>query len=527
MIPRSSIREFLERPRADYSRWIRMSQQEIRRKLRALPGRPPIWKKLRLEQKICLLAGVKTGRFAFFLDTGIGKTLLSVALIRYFKRYGLGRRYLVLVPNRANVTEWELEILKHSPNTPYCLLKGSNACKLKLLFEEDATIYVTTYAGFARMMAKFGPAPKRRKNKKPMLRKDPKLVKAVAARIDGMFLDESVRVQNHRSLSFKVCRALAPKMKQFFILCATPFNRDPSPLWAQMMLVDGGETFGKTIGLFRAAFFKEKENYFSGFKDWVFDRKREKEVVSLLANRSIRVKADESSLPTVIRIRKEINLGASARELYKAAKARLQESRGSIQEIKNYFILMRQISSGFVGYEDDEFGIRAQTELEPNRKLEMLVSMVEEIAPQHKIVVFCDYTFSGSMICRELEALKIGHGRIYGGTKDPSVIRKRFDSDPKMRVLVLQNSCGGFGLNLQVAKWAIFFESPVSAMMRQQTERRVERQGSKHKKVFIADLVVDGTFDDRILEFHRQGKDLMDALIRGKVKLPSKLAKER
>jgi SNF2 family DNA or RNA helicase len=71
------------------------------------------------------------------------------------------------------------------------------------------------------------------------------------------------------------------------------------------------------------------------------------------------------------------------------------------------------------------------------------------------------------------------------------------------------------GLNVQVAQYGIYYESPVSAMIRKQSERRIERQYSEHSRVFLMDLVVAGTVDERILAFHKEGKELLKSIIDG------------
>jgi SNF2 family DNA or RNA helicase len=514
MFPKKVVDAFLGRDLPDYNDLLRLTPEELRERMRRLPVRPPIWKALRHEQRACLIAGAELGSFAFFLDTGVGKTLLSIALARYFKKLNRSEKFLVLVPNKINLVEWELEIEKHSPGTRYKLLDGSSTGNLDTLLNDPATFYITTYASLYHM----GCVPVDDGTGKTKLKMHNGKLGQMCGRLTGVFADESILAQNSNSLIFKVLRRLTKGIVDchFFVLCGTPLNRDPQSFWSQMFLVDHGETLGKSLGLFRAAFFKERKNRFSGFPEWFFDKKKEGLFRKVLGNRSIALKADQSTLPKVVPIQKRVSLPVSAEAFYKEQKKLLVQAQGNYQETKSAFLRMRQISSGFVGYHDDDEGVRAQLEFDTNPKLDQLLSLVDEIQDRHKFVIFCEFVFSGSMICRELDKRKIGHGRIYGKTKDPSEVRKCFDTDPNMRGLVIQNSCGGFGLNLQVASWAIYYESPVSAVMRKQTQRRVERQGSKHGKVFIVDLLMNGTYDDAILHFHAEGGDLLKSLVYGR-----------
>lgn len=515
MIPKKVLREFLNRQLPNHNELLDLSPAQLRARMRKLPQRPPIWKKLRHEQRACLIAGAEHGSFAFFLDTGVGKSLTAISLIRYFRKLDPTKRFLVLVPNEVNIGEWELEIQKHSPKTRYCLLMGSTQEKTRRLNEEKAAVYIGTYAGVYWMAAT---KVKDAKKKRNVLKMNRSKLRKLLKHFDGVIADESYIAQGRKSAYFKVCRQMSNACEHFFVMCATPINRDPTALWTQMFLVDRGETLGKNLGMFRHAFFRQEENPFTGFPQWVFDKRKKKYLHKLLGNRSITVEASASSLPECVLIQKRAELPQSSQALYKNERKRLLEARGDYQKSENAFIRLRQLSSGFIGYKDDQLGTRAKVELHPNPKLEMLKSLVAEVSGNHKLVIFCDFVFSGDMICRELKKLGIGHGRIYGGTKNPIAERKRFDTDDTMRCLVLQNSCGGFGLNLQIARWGVYFESPVSALMRKQTQRRVERQGTNHDKVFIVDLIINGTSDDAILNFHRDGKDLFDAVIRGKDK---------
>lgn len=516
VIPSRAVRAFLKRPRRDLRRYKKLSNREVDGLRDKLKYRPPIWKKLHKHQKVCLYLGLRAKRFAFFMDTGTGKTLLSIALARHLQR-SAGKRFLVLVPAKINVTEWLREAKKHCPNLEVSRLSGPSAKKWEQLESSKAAVTVTTYAGLVRMVCNMKEVQRRGKEPQQKLVPASRLVNKVARVFDGLILDESTEASGHHSLQFRICRALSKKLEYFYILTGTPFGRDPTPLWAQLFLVDHGETLGQTLGLFRAAFFNTTENYWGGFEH-KFKKKEWPKLHRLLANRSIRYEVDAADLPEVVRIQKLVRLPQDVQAYYDKAKDQLIAAHGNYREMKNMFLRMRQISSGFLGYLDDEQGIRAEYEFTPNPKLDLLLSIIQSIRPDRKVVVFHDFTFSGSMICRELEKLGIGFARVYGKTEDPDAERERFENDPNCRVIVLNSAVGAFGLNLQFARYLIFYESPVRLITRKQAERRVERQGSHHERVFIYDLLVRGTVDQQIREYHRQGTELFEAIVNGTVR---------
>lgn len=511
MLPKRAVKAFLNRPRDDCRSYKKLSSQELERRKLALPVVPPIWKKLRRPQRVCFLIGAEYKRFAFWLDLGVGKTMLSIALARYFKKANVAKHFLVLVPNNINRFEWLDEVKKHSPGTVSQILVGSSQSKWNTLNTGDALFTIGTYAGIVRMVSKIVVT----KKGKHRLKLDRKLIKTMTNQFDGVILDESTSVGKKSSLQFRACRFIAKNAEVIIALSGMPFGRDPTPLWSQMYLIDKGASLGESLGLFRSAFFTTSENHWGG-QEHTFSSKKKGLLHRFLAHRSIRYEANQADLPKVTSIVKEIRLARDAQESYNQARENIIAAHGNYQEMKNAFLRMRQISSGFLGYYDDEKGAKAQYTFAQNPKLEMLLSILQSVG--HKAVVFHEYIYSGAVISRELTRLGIKHARIWGGTKDAKAELTQFKNDPDCVVFLVNNSAGSYGLNLQVARYVIYYESPVSPMIRKQTERRVERQGSEHDVVFRYDLIVKGTVDQQILDYHREGKSLFDAIINGEAK---------
>jgi hypothetical protein len=329
---------------------------------------------------------------------------------------------------------------------------------------------------------------------------------------EGVVVHNSIHAKNKAKLPYRVCRKMAQSCSVFFALTATPFGRDPTDLWGQMYFIDFGHSLGDTLGLFRKAFFKERVNFWGRF-EYSPDKAKEPLMHRALAHSSIRFEADEADLPGLVPVMKKLTLPHEAEAYYQKAQEALRTA-GNFREMKNSFMRMRQISSGFIGFKDDDTGQKASYVFEENPKLEALLSVLESISGEHKAIVFHDFIYSGQRISDELTKMNIEHVRLYGGTKDVRAARDRFNKDSKCRVLLLQNSFGE-GLNLQVARYLLFYESPVSCIMRKQCERRAHRQHSKFKTVFMYDFLVKDTMDVRIREFHTEGRDLFQAIING------------
>ena len=515
MLLKSAVTKFEQRAREDVRVLKELSERELEVEVAELPVQPPLWRKLRRDQRVCLLLGARRKRFAYHCDTGFGKTMLSLALIRYFQRAGLNSRVLVLVPRLGNKSEWKRLVRKHAPRLTACILEGSSRDKWRQLQDTPADLFLETYAGFTRMVCRLVATPRRKTHQ---LAPQPALITRVGRLIDGLILDESHHVSNHAALPYRICRQLNGHVNTLFELTGTPFGRDPSLLWAQLHLIDGGYTLGETLGLYRATFFNTRINFWGGYEH-TFLRRKQPMLNRFLAHSSIRFEVDEFDLPQCVQQQRVVNLPAEAASYYQAARASMLAKGSSYREIKNAFVRMRQISSGFVGFIDDDSGERASFEFPDNPKLDALLTLLEGINPEHKVIVFHEFNWSGERISRELTALKIPHLHLYGKTgKGVDAMLKAFDHDRKQRVLLLSNQLA-IGLNLQAAKYGIYFELPVPVIIRTQATARFVRPGSAHKRVFLIDLVVRKTVDELILRFHAEGKDLMKAILNGKFKL--------
>lgn len=508
MLDQRAIDAYLARPFADWSIYKKLNDQ----RLTALADKrgidPILWRKLRRHQRIMLLICLRARRFALWADTGTGKTITMLAMAAHLARTKQLKPILVLVPRKANKAEWQLEIEKHAPSLSFCVLPSRLEDKWRLIEAGGADITIETYSGLYQLACEKVPTKKGKNKLKPSKRCVDKLIAAFGI----LILDESHNAKTHDKLPFRICRKLAVSAEMVFTLSGTPHGRDPTDLWGQMMIVDGGETLGETLGLFRSVFFAQRKGFF-GFK-YDFLKHKTKLLHSVLNNRSIRFEADEADLPKLLPIIKKANLPDDAHLHYQRAREKMMAA-GNYSEIRNAWLRLRQISSGFVGFHDDEAGKSAEFEFEENPKLDLLLSLLEGI--HDKSIVFYEYTWSGLRIARELKKLGIGALHMYGGCKDQAGTRRRFADDPNVRVLILQNSFGE-GLNLQAAKYGIFYESPVSPITRKQCVRRFERQQSAHRKVIQYDLVCRDTVDERILAMLAEGQDLLRAIIDGKGK---------
>jgi hypothetical protein len=290
MISPRAIEEYLARP-TDNFHWLKnLPDHELDEMLAAIRPLPQFnAEPLNRAQKVGFIIGVAFPYWMFHLEMGTGKTRLTLELLRWRMQAGKAKTALILANADTVVSGWEDEILKWDINIPYTLLLGSSREKWHRLENLGHGIAVATHTGFSTMVSKLAPS---RNGGKQHYQPLGEHINYMKQKFDSFVIDESTRVGNHQSLSFKVCRAAMADAQVRYALAGRLFGRDLMPVWSQIYLVDRGESFGSTLGMFREVFFKSKRAYFGGM-DYTFNPHREEQFQKFLSHRSIYFSVDE------------------------------------------------------------------------------------------------------------------------------------------------------------------------------------------------------------------------------------------
>ncbi len=513
MIPPSAVKKFVDARRDDH-RWLKkLTHVEMDKLLAEFDPRPRYWEDLKLHQKVGLYLGIKYHSFAFWFDMGTGKTLTALELLQYWWDAGYIRRALVFVTSDKAFPTWERQMKQYKLSVPFVSLDAPTSDgKWDILDRFKDGIIFLHYPGTVAQVSE----RVRSKGKKQKFVLSPEKLDKLLRGVDALVLDESTKCSSHRSLTYELCLAAAKQAPFRYALAGMPFGRDPSLLWPQMNLIDKGASLGPTLGLFREAFFTKKQNYWGGpySFDYTFKSSMRGKLSDMLQHRSLTYTANECiDLPAVLPLLEEVRLPRENLEYYEQVVRELVQSSGNLRAVKNAFLRMRQISSGFLGLKDDETGDRAEMDFAENPKLDRLMELIDELPSDRKAVIFYEYTHSGRRIVDALHELQHRPIWLWSGTKEPGKDLERFMSSPECRLAVVNNKVGAYSLDgLQVANYEFHFESAVSVIDRTQAERRIIRQGQT-RKCFIYDLVARDTADAKILRFHKEGEDLFKALL--------------
>ena len=141
---------------------------------------------------------------------------------------------------------------------------------------------------------------------------------------------------------------------------------------------------------------------------------------------------------------------------------------------------------------------------DPSGKVEKCMMLLDKILSSgEKCVIFSKYLRMQDILEREIHKIKefkdIKIDRIIGDTSAAkrAAILKEYNSKADHRVLLLSDS-GEAGLNLSTTKYMIEFELADSAAKQTQRHGRIQRADSKHKNVFVYQLITQDSYDDTI-----------------------------
>jgi len=510
-IAKKALADFLNRELDDFSFLKQWTREALWEELRSLPVRPRITSPYKHwhHQLVGLLLFCLFDGFLLFMNMGTGKTRIMLEGFAYRRREGTASRALIVALNDVNVYALEDDAAIHTPQFKVATLTtGSSVKNWELLESSDAHVFLISYPALRAMLT--GTVKRKGRNAQ---KADERLVKKLCKIIDWAAYDEIHKVKNHKAVTFMCCKYISKHTAFHYGSTGTAFGLNPEDLWAEFLLCDKGESLGTTLGLFRSAYFNEKENYWGG-KEYTFDRRHKKEFQQAIRNRSIYYGDNEigdmpKRRPQKILLRPEKALAKHYNDALEALQAAARND-----ELDNNWTRLRMICSGFISYKDEDTD-RIQIELPNNPKVPALEAFLEEVPLGCKGIIVHEFVYSGLIIERTLKELGLPYLYLNGRCKDKRAAYQKFRKDKKHRFLVMNWRSGGTGGNYQVAPYMHFYETPVSPIERKQTEYRIRRRDSKHPRVYYRDPVILGSVEEDILASLKAGRNLYKELMKG------------
>ena len=172
---------------------------------------------------------------------------------------------------------------------------------------------------------------------------------------------------------------------------------------------------------------------------------------------------------------------------------------------------LMEIVSGYAKLDDDSVH-----KIKNTPRMEALKELLEQITPNHKVLIWAVFKENYGQIRKVCDALKLKYVEVHGDipNKDKYSAVDAFNSDPDCRVLIGHPGSGGIGINLTAASYSIWFSRSFSLSFDLQAEARNHRGGSEiHEKITRIDLVTPGTIDELVLEKLANKEELGEQLL--------------
>lgn len=416
-------------------------------------------------------------------DMGLGKTLQTIAHIVKEREEGRLDNPVLIVAPTSLVGNWKREIEKFAPGTIVVVHHGSRR-QLGVRNIPGADIVITTYGLLVRDTDIFETQP-----------------------FYLIALDEAQTIKNARSQAHKACK----KVNADFRLClsGTPIENNLDELWALFDFAMPG-LLGDAAR-FRSAF------RFPIERDGNADR------LETLRNRVrpyiLRRLKDEvaSELPPKTEMVRGIELKDEQRDLYEsiriAAHAQVRKAvkkkglAASTIDILSALMKLRQACC-----DPRLVRVTAAKDIQGSAKFNALFEMMLPMLEQgRRVLIFSQFTSMLALIGTELERQCVSYVSITGNTTNREEKVDIFQAG-LAKVFLISLKAGGTGLNLTRADTVIHYDPWWNPAAQAQATDRAYRIGQK-RPVFVYNLIVTGSVEERMVNLQRRKKALADGLL--------------
>ncbi len=420
-------------------------------------------------------------------DMGLGKTLQTISHLATEKAEGrMDLPTLVIAPTSL-MGNWAREVRKFAPHISVVEYHGAQRASV---YEDicGADVVLTSYPILIRDEEKLAQQP-----------------------WHYVILDEAHAIKNRKSRVHQSVRAMDSRHR--LCLTGTPVENHLGELWSLFDFLNPGLLGSEAR--FRSWYRIPIEKY--------GDEER------LLALRDIvapyilrRVKSDVAKeLPPKTRLLRPVDLTGKQRELYEAirvaAHAKVRQTirkkglAGSTVPILDALMKLRQLCC-----DPRLVKMDAARFVKQSAKFEATMELVDQqLADGHRILIFSQFTSMLKLLSEGLAEKRLPHLILTGNTKDRQGLCDQFESG-QADVFLISLKAGGTGLNLVSADTVIHYDPWWNPQAQEQATDRAYRIGQK-KPVFVYDMFVAGSVEERMLQLQQRKRKLADAILHGEL----------
>lgn len=441
-------------------------------------------------QAVCNKLAKAKRRYAYFLDTGTGKTIASLSIIQNSIDSN-STKWLIICPKSIIKTAWLADCEQFFPNINMLPLKAGMT---KKEIKEYANKFVTDGNTINKVEELFqyvdcvvtNPEQFKKYYKTNSFKE-----------FDGLIVDESTMIKNVKAQITKFVYDFSKTCSRCYILSGKPAPNTPLDYFNQIKVVDP-YVFGLSYTRFRDNFFYQAD-YF-GY-DWRMQEDKKELFSSLLDLCSIFVsKSDCLDLPPKTYQRREVELSSDTMAHYKSMEKEqlvcLQDRDIPASNKLASLMKLRQISSGFIIDTEEQ----VITSLD-NAKVNELEKVLEELGDE-KAIIWINFKEEARVIEEMMQKKGYTYVTAYQGTKDVDDSINKFKSN-EAQFIIAHPKTLKYGVTFTGSSmkknctYAIYYSLSYSFEDYYQSHDRIYRKGQADPCTFIFLLSKD-TIDNNL-----------------------------
>lgn len=438
-------------------------------------------------QAYCIDRVIKQPKIGLFLDMGLGKTIITLQAIYELKynRFAV-QKVLIIAPKKVAEATWQREAQKWDGVgiLRISTVLGSLSKRVKAL-NTPADIYIINRDNVTWLVDYY-------KNDWPF---------------DMVVADESSSFKNHAAKRFKSLAHMYNHIKRMVLLTGTPTPKGLIDLWAQIYLLDRGQSLGRTYTSFRDHFFIPDQRSQTVIYSYKPKDTAENDVLRAISHLCVSMKSEDYlTLPPVIEDIVPVQLSPKAQRDYNEMETRmvleLVESGEEITAVSAAALStkLQQLANGAV-YDE----LRNVHEIH-DCKIEAFKELIEQLSGKPALV-FYNFKHDLDRLKKSLAKSRLVVKDLKGATEE------REWNEGKIDVLLAHPASTAYGLNLQDGgNHVIWFGLNWSLELYQQANKRLHRQGQK-EKVIIHHLISIGTRDEDMMEALNRKADAQEYVL--------------
>lgn len=497
------------------------------------------------------------GSLLLALDTGLGKTATAIAIAEDLLERGLVRSVLIVVPSNLKY-QWAKSISKFTdipsrtvkvkrkpitiPTEEYCAVIDGDPARRQRIYEM-ARVSRPEYVivGYDTLISDHD-----------------QYISGLGATF--VVLDEASMIKTPAAERTQAIKEYTGRLPFRLALTATPIENAPEDVFSIMQWVD--RTVLGRFDLFDKSYIRRDSNgTVMGYRNldvlWerlsgaMFRRKRtDPDVRDFMPDVEHRVWEVDTSPEILFAYR------AMCRDLieaYETAPRRLSEfslaahygagpgknDRGNMGKVMGIHTCMEMLLDfppmilySAEKYQDEsvqggseyaakliEGGFNPGTETPKLDYIKAKVSKILKLDPEAKVILFSRYRETVDILAKDFEGLGFRsveyHGELSNAAKEAAV--STFLDDPDVR-LFISSHAGAYGTDLPAANWLINIDLPWGHGLGTQINGRHVRASSEFACVYVVDVVVRGTIEERKVAVRDFKSSVADAAVDGKGK---------